>query len=134
MTENNYNKDKFLKKFLFIFIGVVSLGLGVIGIFLPILPTTPFILISVYCFARSSEKMHLWLINTKLYKKILEKFINKKGITIKSKLIIIVPVSILLLFLFLIFNNLWIRIIIIILFVMKILFFIKIPTIKNKNT
>jgi len=134
VTENNYNKDKFLKKFLFIFIGVVSLGLGVIGIFLPILPTTPFILISVYCFARSSEKMHLWLINTKLYKKILEKFINKKGITIKSKLIIIVPVSILLLFLFLIFNNLWIRIIIIILFVMKILFFIKIPTIKNKNT
>lgn len=128
MNENNYNKDTFLKKFLFIFIGVVTLGLGVIGILLPILPTTPFILISVYCFAKSSKKLHLWLINTKIYKNIIDKFINKKGMTIKSKLIIIVPVSILLLFLFIIFSNIWIRIIIIILFVIKIVFFIKIPT------
>ena len=95
LTKNN-KKEKYLLKFLFIIIGIISLLLGVIGVLLPILPTTPFILLSVYCFARSSEKMHSWLLDTKLYKNILEKFINKKGMTIKLKLIIIGPVSILL--------------------------------------
>ncbi len=43
--------------------GWVSLILGIIGIFLPLLPTTPFVLLAAYCFSRSSERLHSWLIN-----------------------------------------------------------------------
>jgi hypothetical protein len=43
--------------------GWISLILGIIGIFLPLLPTTPFVLLSAYCFSKSSERLHSWLIN-----------------------------------------------------------------------
>ena len=49
-------------------IGCISLGLGIIGVILPILPTVPFVLLAAFCFAKSSEKLDGWFKNTKLYK------------------------------------------------------------------
>lgn len=57
-----------MRKILYIMIGCISLGLGIIGVILPILPTVPFVLLAAFCFARSSEKMDGWFKNTKLYK------------------------------------------------------------------
>ncbi|MBE8167159.1 MAG: DUF454 domain-containing protein [Shewanella sp.] len=48
---------------LLIFVGLLSVLLGVLGIFLPLLPTVPFILLALFCFARSSEKLHQWLVS-----------------------------------------------------------------------
>ncbi|MDR2823760.1 MAG: YbaN family protein, partial [Prevotellaceae bacterium] len=53
-------------KYLLIVLGVISLAWGVLGIFLPLLPTTPFLLLSAFLFARSSEKLHSWLLNHKI--------------------------------------------------------------------
>lgn len=50
-----------VKRGFFLFVGLTSLGLGLLGIVLPLLPTVPFILLSAYCFARSSERLHQWL-------------------------------------------------------------------------
>ena len=57
-----------MKKILNILIGCISLGLGIIGVILPILPTVPFVLLAAFCFAKSSERLDGWFKNTKLYR------------------------------------------------------------------
>lgn len=65
-------------KILFILIGFLSLILGVIGIFLPVLPTVPFLLLASWCFAKGSKKFHLWFESTSIYKNHLESFEKEK--------------------------------------------------------
>lgn len=84
-----------MKKAFFITLGMICLGLGCVGIVLPILPTVPFFLVTVYCFGRSSEKLHNWFVGTNMYKKHLESFVKKEGMTIQTKLGIIISVTIL---------------------------------------
>ena len=80
-----------MKKILYIMIGCISLGLGIIGVILPILPTVPFVLLAAFCFARSSERLDGWFKNTKLYK---ENNI-KNGMTKQAKIRIMCSVSLL---------------------------------------
>ena len=67
-------------------IGIVSTVLGLIGVVLPLLPTTPFLLLAAICFARSSDRFHDWLISTKMYKAYVVEFQKNKGFTFKQKL------------------------------------------------
>jgi len=83
------------KKIVFITLGCVTLALGSIGIVLPILPTVPFYLLTVFFFANSSEKLHEWFVNTKVYKKHLDSFVKKKGMPLKTKIGIITTVTLL---------------------------------------
>ena len=80
-----------MKKILYIFIGCISLGLGIIGVILPILPTVPFVLLAAFCFVRSSERLDGWFKNTKLYR---ENNI-KNGMTRQAKIRIMCSVTIL---------------------------------------
>ena len=84
-----------LKKALLVVVGCLSLALGAIGAVLPILPTVPFLMLSAFCFAKSSEKLHSWFISTKLYKKNLESFVKGEGMTVKTKVKIMSTVTIL---------------------------------------
>lgn len=84
-----------IKKAFFIVLGCLSLGLGAVGAVLPILPTVPFLMLAAFCFAKSSEKLHNWFVSTKLYKKNLESFVQGKGMTMKTKIRIMVTVTIL---------------------------------------
>jgi len=61
-------------------LGCASLALGVIGVFLPILPTTPFILLTAWCFSRSSDQFHNWLINHKYLGNIIKAWQSESGI------------------------------------------------------
>ena len=84
-----------IKKAFFIVLGCLSLGLGAVGAVLPILPTVPFLMLAAFCFAKSSEKLHNWFISTKLYKKNLESFVQGNGMAMKTKIRIMVMVTIL---------------------------------------
>lgn len=82
-----------LKQIIFLIIGCLSLALGCVGIVLPILPTVPFFLLTVFCFANSSQKLHDWFIGTQMYKKHLESFVQKKGMTVRTKATLLTSVT-----------------------------------------
>ncbi|MCF0260345.1 MAG: DUF454 family protein [Erysipelotrichaceae bacterium] len=84
-----------LKKALFFAAGCLGVALGFLGAVLPLLPAFPFLLLAAVCFARSSEKMDAWLKSTKMYKENLEPFLNGQGMTWKTKIKIMITVTIL---------------------------------------
>lgn len=84
-----------LKKILYIILGCIGLGLGAVGAVVPMLPAFPFLLLAAFCFARSSRKLHTWFTGTKLYKDNLESYLAGKGMTKKTKVRIMVTVTLL---------------------------------------
>lgn len=82
-----------LKKVFFVVLGCLSLGLGALGAVLPLLPAFPFLMLAAFCFAKSSEKLHGWFVSTKLYKKNLESFVQGKGMTVGTKIRIMLTVT-----------------------------------------
>lgn len=84
-----------IKKIIFIVVGCLCLALGTVGVFLPVLPTTPFYLVTLYCFARSSKRLEDWFKGTKLYKKHLESFVEKRGMLPQTKASILITVTLL---------------------------------------
>lgn len=78
---------KLVIRIFLIIIGSLSLGLGVVGIFLPLLPTTPLLLLAAACFVRSSERLYYWLLNNKWFGSYIRNFREGKGIPLKAKII-----------------------------------------------
>lgn len=76
--------------------GFLFFALGMVGAVLPILPTTPFILVAAFCFAHSSNRLNSWFKGTKVYKMVLEGYMAKRSMTLRAKLTILVPVTVLL--------------------------------------
>ena len=84
-----------INKVCYIVLGCIGVSLGALGAVLPLLPAFPFLLLAAFCFGRSSEKLNHWFINTKLYKNNLESYVQGKGMTRKTKIKIMVTVTIL---------------------------------------
>lgn len=76
--------ERFTRQFYFI-IALVSLLLGTLGAFLPLLPTTPFVLLAAFCFSKSSEKCHSWLLQHKLFGPMLQNWEEYGAINLKTK-------------------------------------------------
>ena len=111
------------------------MGIGIVGIVVPILPTTPFLLLASFFFAKGSKRFHDWFISTKIYKKYLESFVKSKAMTLKNKFTILLPVSCMLIITFIFVNNLYARLVLVILFIGKYLyFFTQIRTIAKEET
>ena len=84
-----------MKKILYMILGCIGLGVGTLGAVLPVLPTIPFLMLAAFCFARSSEKLDRWFKGTKLYKDNLEDYVAGRGMTWKTKIRIMVTVTLL---------------------------------------
>ena len=77
---------KNLKKKIYICVGLLALGLGIIGVFLPVMPTVPFLLVALFCFERSSKKYHDMILNNKYFGKVLRDYYEGKGLTTSVKI------------------------------------------------
>lgn len=80
------------KKFSYLLLGWTSLLLGVVGIVLPLLPTTPFVLLSAYCFSKSSKRFHRWLLTHKVFGPMVRDWENGGVIRLKAKLLATVSI------------------------------------------
>lgn len=81
---------------IYIILGFIFLGLGVLGIILPLLPATPFLLLTLFFFAKGSDRLHNWFLQTELYKKHLKTFKEERALSQKSKFWILLFATIML--------------------------------------
>lgn len=72
-------------KYIWAIVGFIFLGIGILGVILPGMPGTPFLLVALYSFTRSSERLHQWFLNTNIYQNHLKDFSEKRALTKKAK-------------------------------------------------
>lgn len=121
-------------KLFWLIIGFIAMGLGMIGIILPILPTTPFLLLASFCLAKGSARFHSWFTKTGLYRKHLDSFVKNRSMTLKTKLFILLPASGMLLLAMIAMTNVYGRVFIVGLIIFKyIYFFTRIETIRTPS-
>ena len=110
----------------------MSLGLGVLGLILPVLPTTPLLLLASYCFVKGSERFERWFKGTKLYKRHLETFVKEKAMTLKQKLTILFFADAMIAIPFFILDSLMVKVLLVLIVFYKYYYFIfKIKTVRE---
>ena len=88
MKINNERKlTSNFSRWVLIIVGSFFAGLGILGIFLPLLPTTPFLLLAAACYIRSSERLYNWLMNNKWIGRYIKNYLEGKGVPLKSKVL-----------------------------------------------
>ena len=110
-------------KILFVMGGLISLVLGVVGIIMPLVPTTPFLLLASYCFVKGSKRFDDWFSSTKMYRKYLESFVQSRSMRLQQKCGILVLTAVLISVPFVMVDVLVMRIFIIFLMICKLAYF-----------
>ena len=80
-------------KYLYLVLGLICLGMGGAGTILPLIPTTPFVLLAAVCFGKSSERLHAWFVSTRFYKNNLEGLVKKRSLPLKIKIKLLLSIT-----------------------------------------
>ena len=100
-----------LKRYLLLTAGFTFLSIGFIGIFLPLLPTTPFLLLSAGCFFRSSERFYSWITNNKLFGAYIKNYYNYHAVSMRAKVFSLILLWAVMMISICLFSSLWLRLI-----------------------
>lgn len=82
-----------VRKALYVLLGCLGLALGAVGAVVPLMPAFPFLMLAAWSFARSSDRLHQWFINTGLYKNNLESFVQGRGMTKAAKVRVMLTIT-----------------------------------------
>jgi len=100
-----------MRRYLYISIGTLALGLAILGIFLPLLPTTPFLLLTAACYARGSRKFYTWLMESSLFGPYIRNYREGKSIPLSVKVVVLSLLWATILYsAFFVVTHVWIRI------------------------
>ena len=83
-----------MKRIIYIILGCIGLVFSVIGAIVPLLPAFPFVVLTAFCFGKSSHRLHQWFLETKLYKNNFESFVKGRGMTVSTKIKVITSITI----------------------------------------
>lgn len=92
-------------KIIYVALGFLCTAIGAIGVVLPVLPTTPLLLLAAFFFAKGSDKFHKWFTKTSLYQNHLHEFVETRSMTLRTKLMILLPASTMMLIVYAMVNN-----------------------------
>ena len=129
--ERKFKLRKDYMKIIYVILGFISMGLGIAGSFLPVLPTVPFLLLASFFFARGSERFHGWFTQTRIYKNYLENFEKNRSMTLKAKIGLLCLSSTMIAFPIFLLKNNYLRLALILVVIFKYYYFIfRIKTLK----
>lgn len=112
-----------MNRLIFFIIASLALLIGVIGIVLPVIPTTPLLMVSCYFYSKSSHKFNIWLVSTDLYKKYAKDFVDSRTLSLKRKIFLLSFASTMLLYPLITLNN-FLKIIIVLTYIYLYYYFI----------
>ncbi len=116
-------KKGYRMKYIFAGLGLLFFGLGAVGAFLPVLPTTPFLLLASFFFLRSSERLNTWFVSTDLYKRYMSNYAEKREMTLRSKVALCSPGVIVMTVCLVVFSQWWIKAIMVFFILLEIWYF-----------
>ena len=122
--ERKFILRKDYMKIIYVILGFISMGLGIVGSFLPGLPTVPFLLLASFFFARGSERFHRWFTQTRIYKNYLEDFEKNRSMTLKAKIGLLCLSSTMIAFPIFLLKNNYLRLALILVVIFKYYYFI----------
>ena len=132
MKSNNFLSRR-LVRILLILLGTFSVFLGILGIFLPLLPTTPFLLLAAYCYAKSSERFYNWLITNRICGKYIRNYREGLGMKLQHKLLAIILIWLTIGYsVTAVVNNKWFKLIFIVIAISVTIHLIKLKTYRRE--
>jgi uncharacterized protein len=115
---------KKIKKMIYILLGLLFMGIGIVGIVLPLIPTTPLLLLASFFFVRGSERFEVWFKGTSVYKKHLEGFIRHRSMTLRQKVTLLIFSDIMILIPLILSDSMIVKVILSLIIVYKYYYFI----------
>lgn len=118
---------------LFFCLAVITLCLGTLGVFVPVLPTTPLVMLSAFLFGKSSERFHRWITSTAIYEKYAKDFVENRCMTLGRKVFLLALASVMLLFPLIMLDLVWKLVIVGVYLFMYYYFIFKIKTVPKEK-